>query len=86
MLKGLPNGIMQQTPISCQFERKNRLHLNFGKNEGYRRSLEDWSSTADTVRAFYLIPPAEAGDHGLMGTAPSKIVTRNTIYSGAGAR
>jgi len=83
-LKGVPNQIMQQAPISCQFERKNSLHLSFGKHEGDRRSLVEWASTRDTQRDFYLIPPGEAGNQGLLGTAPSTIVARNTIFSGEG--
>ena len=83
-LKGVANDIMEQPPISCQFEQRNRLHLNLGKHEGSRHTLQDWSATQDTLTSFYLSPPAESGGKGLLCAKPLSAAAKNSIFSGLG--
>lgn len=84
-LMGIPNQIMEQPPISCQFERKNRLHLNFGKHEGDRHNLQDWAATEEAMNNFYLCPPEQPGNAGLLSSHPSPTDTPGTLYSGLGS-
>jgi predicted acyl esterase len=84
-LKAGPNQIMQGPSISCQFERRNRLHLSLGKHAGDRRSLEDWAGTTDTLRRYYLVPPPATGGPGMLGTSPSTIAGRDAIASSGGS-
>lgn len=81
-LKGVSNSIMEQPPISCQFERRSSLHFSLGKDRGYRCSMEDWTSTRDTLQAFYLVPPMQEGESGILDGSPSTLATQSTIVSG----
>ena len=84
-LKGVPNQIMEQPPISCQFERRNRLYVSLGKHEGHRHSLQDWAATKESMTRFYLHPPSGSGGKGLLAAESSDVAAQNTLSSGLGS-
>jgi len=84
-LRSVPNGIMEQAPVSCQYERHSGLQLRLGKHEGYRQTLEDWPSKSLQARTFHLVPPADSTSQGQLSAHPHKIQAAQTISSAPGA-
>ena len=67
-LKGEPNQVMEQPPVSCQFERHSKVRLNIGKYEGSRFYLEDWPSNRLEIRSFHLSSAEDPQDAGRLLT------------------
>jgi putative CocE/NonD family hydrolase len=83
-LMGVPNGIMEQPPVTCQIERYKGFHLNLGKHEGSRRALDDWPSKSIESRQFYLGPATGSRQSGQLSVEPTKTRPCQTISSALG--
>jgi predicted acyl esterase len=83
-LMAVPNDIMEQPPVTCQFERHKGFQLSLGKDEGSRRALEDWPSKSIESRRFYLGPATGSKQSGQLSPEPEKPKPSQTIYSALG--
>jgi predicted acyl esterase len=83
-LMAVPNDIMEQPPVTCQFERHKGFQLRLGKDEGSRRALEDWPSKSIESRRFHLEPATGSKQSGQLSLEPGKPKPSQTIYSALG--
>jgi predicted acyl esterase len=76
--------IMEQPPVTCQFEPHTGFQFSLGKHEGSRRALEDWPSKSIESRRFYLDPATGSKQSGELSPETVKPKPCQTIYSSLG--
>lgn len=83
-LMAVPNDIMEQPPVSCQFEQHTGFRLSLGKHEGDRHSLEDWPSKSVKSRQLFLDSAAGSNTAGQLAAEPVDGGASQTISSARG--
>jgi len=83
-LQAVPNDIMDQPPVSCQFEKSRGFQMSLGTSAGSRKTLEDWPSKSVTNRTFYLGSARGSPATGILSGTVVKQQKSNTISSALG--